>query len=142
MTATSYCGACHCGNIHLEFETGMPVSDWPLRGCACGFCTRHGARYTSDPKGRLRIAVKDADALTRYRHGTESTDFLLCGRCGVYVGTVFDDEGELLSVVNVNVLDCAGEVTHEMAALDHSARSGEDRRARWRKVWTPAELTL
>lgn len=40
------------------------------RACDCDFCRKHGAAYISDPQGAVRIQVKDAQQLGRYRQGS------------------------------------------------------------------------
>ena len=60
-------GSCHCGALHLTFETSEQPADMPMRICTCSFCAKQGARYISDPAGQATIAVGDADALHRYR---------------------------------------------------------------------------
>ena len=56
------------------------------RACQCGFCRRHGARTVSDPAGAASLSL--GEKAMRYRFGTGTTDFLICGRCGVYVAAL------------------------------------------------------
>jgi len=48
---------------------------------------KHGARTITDPKGCMKITVRAAENLIRYRFGLKTADYLVCGRCGVYVAT-------------------------------------------------------
>jgi hypothetical protein len=79
-------GSCHCGALGFSFQTALPVAKWSVRACQCRFCRAHGALTTSDPGGRLMFDIRDVDLLERYRFGLKTADFLLCKRCGVYVG--------------------------------------------------------
>lgn len=73
-------GGCHCGNINYRFGATVPVAELPVCACACGFCTKHGARYTSDPDGKLVIDIADEGAVSRYRFATQTAEFLVCVR--------------------------------------------------------------
>ena len=46
----------------------------------------HGAATARDPDGEASIKAREADLITLYRFATNSTDFILCANCGVYVG--------------------------------------------------------
>jgi len=94
MTTHRFEGGCHCGNLSYVFEASAPLETLGLRADMCGFCRAHGARNTSDPNGAMRIRVRDAAKLKRYRFGLKTADFLVCGRCGVYIGALLDDGGE------------------------------------------------
>ena len=60
--------------------------------CACSFCRRHGARTSGDPAGSVEFRAEPG-SLSRYRFGLGITDYLLCAKCGTYVGAVMPDEG-------------------------------------------------
>src|SRR5215469_16885722 len=92
-------GGCHCGNLAYVFEASTGLDVLGLRLDMCGFCRAHGARNTSDPNGWIRIAVRDKDLLERYRFARRTADFLVCKRCGVYVGALLEDKW---FTVNVN----------------------------------------
>ena len=77
-----YRGNCHCGAVGFEYRTEKPVGEWFVRSCECSFCRKHGAIYTSDPAGSTRFVHKDVSALSRYRFGHKTADFVFCGRCG------------------------------------------------------------
>jgi hypothetical protein len=112
-----------------------------VRADQCSFCTRHGARSISDPKGQLTLFVEDESLLSRYRFGLRTADFLICARCGVYVAAIFSEEDRSWAVLNCNVLD-------ERAAfgasepVDYDGETVESRQTRRRARWTPARLIL
>ena len=122
-------GGCHCGAIRIAFGTGRPLAP---RACQCGFCRRHDARSVSDPEGEaiLTFAVEPV----RYRFASGSADYLICPRCGIYVGAVTEIEGRLLVTLNLNAFDdpnpgLAGvPVSYEGEGAEAKA---ERRRARW-----------
>jgi hypothetical protein len=101
---TTLRGGCHCGNISVEFETALDPATLPLRACQCSFCRKHGARTTSDPKGRLSVSAREG-GLLRYRFALGITDFVVCRACGVYVAATMQAATGVLGTLNVNVLD-------------------------------------
>jgi hypothetical protein len=107
--------------------------------CGCSFCRRHGARTLGDPAGSVEFHAAPHD-LTRYRFGLGITDYLLCAKCGTYVGALMPDDGRTIGIVNVNSLDIR-EAFDVAPPLHHY--DGEDearRRARRRKFWMKAEV--
>lgn len=125
-------GGCHCGNVAVRVElTGDPASYEP-RSCDCDFCRMHGAAYISDPRGRLRIRIKEENHFGRYRQGAEKADMLLCASCGVLVGACYQETDQLFGVVNVRIL--SGEFGTPVNASPK--RLGpEEKTQRWKKIW-------
>jgi hypothetical protein len=127
-------GQCHCGAIRFAFETERPLAP---RACQCGFCRKHGARTVADPAGSALLTL--GLGTVRYRFGTGTTDFLICGRCGVYVGATAELDGRLYVTLNLNAfddprLDLAG------AAVSYDGEAAADKADRRRAKWTPARL--
>lgn len=129
----TYRGKCHCGAIEVVYETAVSIERWAPRACQCSFCRKHGARTVTDARGVLSIHAI-ADALIRYRFARKSADFLLCARCGVYVGAALDDARATL---NVRILDDAARVPDVEARVSYDDESDEARRARRMASWTP-----
>lgn len=135
--AASLAGRCHCGNLEVSFATRQRPEQLEVRACACSFCARHGARCVSDPGGEVRITVHDPRALIRYRFALETADFLVCGRCGIYVAAVLAAAGGRYAIINVNALDEAARCTRPPVAVRYDAESEAERRARRAARWTP-----
>jgi hypothetical protein len=139
----SFAGRCHCGNVELAFETPTPPEELATRACACSFCRRHGVRTVSDPKGRARLLVRDPTQLNRYRFGRKTADFLVCRRCGVYVGAVYADEAAATyAVLNVNAFDTPGDFPRPAQAVDYGRESEAERRSRRKANWTPVQVSI
>ena len=119
----SVAGACHCGNILVDLQLAKEPASYYPRACDCAFCRKHGACNTSDPAGHTRI-VADAAALHRYRFGLGTADFLMCRRCGVYIGCIIDDA---FASVNTRTLDYA--FPQAPAAMDWSGEKTADERS-------------
>jgi hypothetical protein len=139
---TTLDGGCHCTGVRVSFETDVDPRALSLRACQCSFCRRHGARVTTDPKGRLRVIVGHPDGLLTYRFGLGITDFLLCARCGVFVSGMMPIEGRLVATLNVNVLDDGTPFARDAAPVRYDDETREARVARRRSAWTPAELRM
>ena len=135
----SYPGSCHCGAIKIVYNTTKTPEEMRPGRCSCSFCRRHGARTMGDPSGSVEFRATP-DSLSRYRFGLGITDYLVCRKCGAYVGAVMEDEGRLIATLNVNALDIRD--TFDPAPPLH-VYDGEDeqrRRARRRKFWMPAAV--
>lgn len=129
-------GSCHCGNIRftLDWPDAGPI---PARACGCGFCTRHGGVWTSNPRGRFRLHVDDAAKAGPYRFGTESADFHVCAVCGVVPVVTCVMEGARFAVVNTNAFDNVDRSQLTVAAANFEGESIENRLARRLRNWTP-----
>ena len=136
---TTYPGSCHCGAIEITLTSNKNPEEMRVGRCGCSFCRRHGARTMGDPTGSVEFRSAP-DALSRYRFGLGITDYLLCARCGTYVGAVMPEENGAIGIVNVNALDIRD--TFDAAPPLHHY-DGEDearRRSRRRKFWMPATV--
>jgi hypothetical protein len=134
-------GGCHCGNIHLTFETDIEPAEMEIRACQCAFCVRHGSRAAADPQGRLIVSVEDEARLHRYRFGLRTADYLICRDCGVYVAAVTTDGGEPRAIVIVNALDDRPRFSREPVPMDYDAENREGRMARRQARWMPVEIS-
>ena len=74
------------------------------------------------------------------RFGSGSAEFLLCRRCGVYIGAVCDTAAGLRATINTNSLDDRAAFTQPPTAVDHDGEHLEDRLARRARTWTPAVM--
>ena len=134
-STTTLHGSCHCGLLRIEFSTGRDPADFIPRACDCSFCRKHGAAYASDPASRLSVSAR-GDALRKYRQGSDTADFLLCGRCGVLVAVTFEYADHVYGAVNIGCLD--GD-TGFMAPIPASPQmlGAEEKVSRWLKLWIP-----
>ena len=127
-------GGCHCGLTRFAFMTAFPLAP---RACQCGFCRRHGARTVSDPEGYAVLTL--GPETIRYRFGTGTTDFLICGRCGVYVGAAAEIGGALFATLNLNAFDHP-RLDLAAAPVRYDGEDAGARAARRRARWTPARV--
>lgn len=98
-------GGCHCGNLRVKLRLSKEPEQMAIRACTCSFCRAHAPRFISDPAGSFEISAADWTTVQYYRFGTRTCDFLLCGRCGVFIAAVTDaDAPSPRAVVNVNCL--------------------------------------
>jgi hypothetical protein len=108
----------------------------PVRSCACSFCRSHGTRTVSDPVGMADVWA-DWSYVERYRFGTGTADYLLCRRCGVYVGAVCDTPTGCRAVINTLCLADRAAFTQQAAHPDYDNEEVEARLARRGRNWMP-----
>jgi hypothetical protein len=127
-------GACHCGAIRIEFDTEARLAP---RACLCSFCRRHGARTVSDPESSAVLRL--GPETLHYRFGTGTTDFVICGRCGIYVGAVAEIDGAVYATLNLNAFD---DPRLDLGAepVSYDVEDAAAKAARRRRNWTPARL--
>jgi hypothetical protein len=130
-------GQCHCGALAFRFRTALPHERWQVRACQCSFCRRHAALSTSDPGGRLEFLIKEADALQRYRFGLRTADFLICTRCGVYIGAQIDSGHGSFGIINARALPALAAALPAESPVSYQAEDAASRLARRAERWTP-----
>jgi hypothetical protein len=130
----SHRGGCHCGAIRVEFESAAPLAP---RACQCSFCRRQDARSVSDPES-LAVLTCKVDP-QRYRFGAKAIDFLLCPRCGVYLGAMMEEGGACRITLNLNAFDDP-RPDLEAVAVSYDGQSPEERAGRRRRLWTPLRI--
>lgn len=133
----SFFGRCHCGNLEVIFETKVPPEQLPVRKCSCSFCSKHGARNTSDPQGSVQITIRNPEQVIRYRFGLKTADFLICKRCGVYVGAVMQTGERSYATTNVNTFTAAARFAQEPVVVSYEGETEAKRIARREANWTP-----
>ena len=128
-------GGCHCGNIRYQLSGDVPVAEWAVRFCGCGFCTRQGGLYASHPGAAMKIRLQDPAEVGRYRFATASADFCFCRRCGVLVYLTSEIDGDLYGLVNMNTLDQRPAEFSEAPVMSYEGEDEDARLARRRKNW-------
>ncbi len=137
MTETHYTGHCHCGAIGFDYATACAPADWSVRACQCRFCRMHDALSTSDSAGRLAFVHDDPDQLQHYRFALQTADFLLCRRCGVYIGAVIDVDGARYGIINTHALDPTPPDIAAVGAISYDDEDVDGRVSRREQRWTP-----
>jgi hypothetical protein len=133
-------GGCHCGNLRLTLRLTQEPGEVRLRACGCSFCRRHNTRTASDPNGAVEIWADDWALVQSYRFGTGTAEFIICRRCGVYIGALGETSAGMRMVVNTTCLDDRTAFIRDPAPTDHDRETTEDRLARRATNWTPATL--
>lgn len=131
-------GGCHCGNITVQLRLSQPPEQMPLRSCSCSFCRAHGTRTLSDRDGLAEIAVSDRSLLEHYQFGSRTADYMICRRCGVYIGALCQTASGLRAVINVNCLDDRAAFTQPPASPNYDGEATETRLDRRSSNWMPA----
>jgi hypothetical protein len=142
MDARSYQGRCHCGAIGFLYTSALPGEGWSIRACQCSFCRAHDALSTSDPAGELEFRVTEPDALQRYRFGGRTADFLICRRCGVYIGAQMRSGERIFGIINLRALQQPPVGLPAAVAMTYDGESTDERRIRREARWTPLTRTV
>ena len=90
----------------------------------------------------MAIEIDDEAAISRYRFGLALADFLMCGRCGVFVAA-YEPGPPGRAVINVETLDDAaafGPPTAQFA--DYDREDVAARTARRARAWSPASVRV
>lgn len=132
-------GSCHCGAVQVDLRLSMSPADLTLRACQCEFCGRRGARTIADAGGLATIRAEGPHALTRYRFGLRTADYLLCSLCGSYVAAVQGDDPPV-GVVNVGGLGVPEFDEREPDPVSYAGETLEARLARRRGYWMPVTI--
>jgi heme-degrading monooxygenase HmoA len=137
MSLESYEGGCHCGAIGFTYRTALPGARWSIRACQCSFCRLHDALSTSDPEGGLDFEIREPGLLQLYRFGGRTADFLICRRCGVYVGAQMTADGRPLGIINVHSLSAPPPGLPAPAPMSYEGETPGAREGRRLARWTP-----
>ena len=134
-------GLCHCGALSFSLRTVQPPARWNVRACQCSFCRAHGARTVSDPSGSVTFRFASGAKLRRYRFGTRSSEFLVCGDCGVYIAALLTSRKGQFATLNINTI--RGSLYAPGAVpVSYDEESIEQRRSRREQRWTPVAEAL
>ena len=128
-------GKCHCGNIAFELAWEGDPTDIPARACGCSFCVKHGGVWTSHPRSRLAVAIRDPSLVSKYAFGSRTATFHVCSRCGAVPLVTSEISDRLYAVVNVNVLENLDQSRLRRAAANFEGEDVESRLARRRTNW-------
>lgn len=137
---TEHHGSCHCAAVKITFTTTKSPAELGARQCQCAFCKVSGGSHTSDPDGKLSIKAAPG-AITPYRFGTSTADFLLCSTCGNYPAITWRrDDGKLVGVVRIQALESRDDFLKHEKQMHVNEEPWEDRLARRSRTWMPAVI--
>ena len=128
-------GKCHCGNISFSLTWAPDPAHIPARACSCSFCQKHGAVWTSNTRGSLRILVGDPALVSRYAFGTGNASFQVCARCGIVPLVTSLIDGKLYAVVNVNSFEGVDPSLIRRESTNFDNEDERARLARWKRNW-------
>lgn len=128
-------GKCHCGNIALTLEWEGSPPEIPARACSCTFCVKHGGVWTSHPKSRLTVAIRDASLVSNYAFGSRTATFHVCKRCGTVPFVTSEIADHLYAVVNVNALEDVDPSWLRRGTANFEGEDIDSRLARRKRNW-------
>jgi hypothetical protein len=130
-------GGCHCGNLRVHLRLSKPPAEMRIRSCACSFCRSHGTRTVSDPGGLAALSASDWSLVEKYRFGSRTADYLLCRRCGVYVGAVCETPSGRRAVINTLCLEDRAAFAQDATRPDYDGEAADARQSRREANWMP-----
>lgn len=130
-------GACHCGAIGFVYRTAVAPAEWKPRACQCSFCRAHATLTVSDPGGSIAFRMPDPESLQKYRFGQRTADFLLCARCGVYIGAVIASDRGNFGIINTRALTSLDSPLPDPVAMTYEGEQIRERMERRLARWTP-----
>jgi hypothetical protein len=86
--------------------------------------------------------VSHVELLEHYRFSLTTADFLLCKRCGVYMGAQIDTARGAFGIINILTMMPVLEGLPVAALADYSSESSNERVERRKKRWTPLEKVV
>lgn len=140
MSEADYKGRCHCGAIGFSYRIEVTPDSWSVRACQCSFCRAHDVLSTSDPSATIKFTAIETKALQKYRFGLRTADFLLCRKCGVYIGAIIDTDVGSFGIINVHALTRVPERIATSEAADYDSEDSQGRIERRKRRWSPASL--
>ncbi len=132
-----YKGECHCGAIGCTYRCEKAPAEWAIRACQCRFCRAHDALSASDPAATIAFVAREPDQLQRYRFGLNTADFLICHRCGVYIGASIETQNGRFGIINTHALTDPAPVTATPQPVSYEGEKTEDRVSRRVERWSP-----
>jgi len=93
-----------------------------------------------DPHGSVKIWAEDWSLVEPYRFGSGTAEFLICRRCGVYIGAIGETAAGIRAVINTTCLDDRAAFIGQPIPVDHDGEATDDRLARRSANWTPATI--
>lgn len=136
-----YEGGCHCRAIGFRYRIDISPDKWSIRACQCSFCRAHDALSTSDPSARIEFFAQEPRHLQRYRFGLKTADFLLCTRCGVYIGATIKSAAGRFGIINTHALVPIPANLAAVQPIVYDAENTTSRISRREKRWSIASLS-
>ena len=128
-------GSCHCGNISFDLTWDPDPAEIPARACDCTFCMKHGGVWTSNPRGSLKVDVREPAEVSKYSFGTGTALFHVCGKCGVVPVVTSEIDGHLYAVVSVNAFTNVDPSLLKRAPMSFEGEDVDSRLGRRKRNW-------
>ena len=126
---------CHCGNIAFSLDWPGDKPEIPARACGCTFCVKHGGVWTSNPKGKLAVQVRDPSKVSKYEFGTRTATFNVCAACGCVPFVTSKIGEQLCAVVTVNMFETVDPSWLRRGGTEFEGENLEARLARRQRSW-------
>ncbi len=91
--------------------------------------------WTSNPKAKLAVSVRDAALVSKYAFGTRTATFHICSRCRAVPLVTSEIAKRFYAVVNVNVFENVDPSRLRRASADFEGEDVESRLTRRARNW-------
>ena len=81
-------------------------------------------------------------AVLHYRFGIGTADFVVCAKCGVYLGAVMNSPAGVFATVNLNSMTTAVQGLPESTPVFYDSEEKHDRIERRQAGWTPVTTVI
>jgi len=132
-------GACPCRSTRFEVTLTRELSDYSPRACDCDFCISRGARFLSDPEGKLTVSFSSVPV--SLKQGSEQAEFLHCPLCKCLICVICSINGNLYGALNSSVSQIFGGL-RDTIDVSPKRLSANEKMERWRNTWFPVDLQL
>ena len=96
----------------------------------------------SDPVGAIGFFSSNDGAVLHYRFGIGTADFIVCSKCGVYLGAVMDSPAGVFATVNLNSMTTVVHGLPESTPVFYDSEEKQDRIERRQSRWTPVTTVI
>ena len=128
-------GRCHCWDISFCLTWQPDPAFIPANACGCSFCIKHGGVWTANPRGVLKVSIKDSARVSRYAFGTRTAEFHVCVQCGIVPVVTSRIDDRVYAVVNINTFEDFDTSLLRHAATNFDGEGTDSRLARRQRNW-------
>jgi hypothetical protein len=101
----------------------------------------HDILSASGPTAQIEFFAREPQRMRRYRFSLRTADFLLCAKCGVYIGAVMTRDTATFGIVNIRALVTPPENLAAVVPVTYADEDEGSRIARRERRWSKALFT-
>jgi hypothetical protein len=128
-----------CGSLVVRVLCARQKEQAQARSCvSAGNCEK---AQDETKVAAVTAAIRRRRSLVQpYRFGTGTGEFLICKRCGVYIGAIDEAASGTRSVININCLEDRAAFTQQPIPVNRDGEAAGDRLAAARSTFVDGEI--